>query len=87
MIVRGHWASTQVSHEKLEASIYRPKRSMYFAIPSPITGLFSTGCSCGQCQDMDPELGGSWLHDKQQVPQNPDGESLPIKPIPVCKAS
>ena len=76
-----------MSHEKLEASIFRPKRSIYFAIPSPITGLFSTGCVCGQCQDMDPELKGSWLRDIQQVPQNPAGESLLIKPIPVCNAS
>ena len=40
----------------------------------------STGCVCGQCQDMDPELGGSWLRDIQQVPQNPAGESPLIKP-------
>ena len=69
MIVRGHWASTQVSFEKLQASIYRPKRSMYFAIPSPITGLFSNRSSSVQCQDMDTELGGSWLRGIQQVPQ------------------
>ena len=62
-----------------EESLDKPLLHLYGDC-SPITGLFSTGCSCGQCQDMDPELGGL-LRDIQLVPQNPAGESLLIIPL------